>query len=167
MTDKLVSGFGEGKEIEVNTSSRILQDYIRDNWTLANPAINEIDVGATPDRTIKPITLRTYTVFSNIVNADIGSNFFAFDVPVAIDVYVRDIKAMGERREPTKLVAIETYLRDFISTNRLGLRSKGINHMHVGTITYVEEPPDDEQDEVWYHLVVEVRMYFHMNRVPV
>jgi hypothetical protein len=167
MVDKLISGFGEGKEIEVNTSSAILQQFIKDNWNLLDPDTTEIDWGGSPDRTVKPITIRTYTILSNILNADIGSNFFAFEVPVAIDVFVRDIKAMAERREPTKIVAIETYLRDFISTNRLALRDKGINHMHIGTVNFVDEPADDEQDEVWYHLVVEVRMYFHMNRVPV
>ena len=173
MSEKLQSGFGAGLEIETNTSSRILQNYIEDNWPTSvgsNPNLPlkaDIDFGAMPDRTRLPITIRTYTIFSNILNADIGSNFFAFDVPVAIDIFVRDLKASAERREPTQLVAMETYLRDFISTNRLGLRGKGINNMGISSIDYIQEPPDDEQDVVWYHLVVTVRMYYHMNKVPV
>lgn len=168
---KLESSLGSGLEIENNTSARILQDYIEANWpttTPSNPNLpvkSDIDFGASPDRTTKQVTLRTYTVFQNMVSADIGVNYFAFDVPVAIDVFVRDVKASANRREPTKLVAIETYLRDYISTNRLGLRNKGINNMNVRTADYIQEPPDDEEDVVWYHLVVEVRMYYHMRQV--
>jgi hypothetical protein len=167
----LESGLGPGLEIETNSSSDILRDYIEANWPTtvgSNPNLplkSSIDFGGSPDRTTKIITLKTYTIFSNIVNADIGGSFFSFDVPVAIDIFVRDTKASAERREPQSLVAIETYLRDFISTNRLGLRSKGINNMMVSTTDYIEEKPDNEQDVVWYHLVVTVRIYYHMRRV--
>lgn len=173
MSYKLQSGFGPGMEIETNTSSAILQDYVENNWPTtptSNPNLpvkTSIDFGALPDRAIKPITIRTYTVFSNIRYADIGANFFGFDVPVSIDVFVRDIKASAERREPTALVAIEAYLRDFISTNRLGLRDKGINNFGISTVDYIQEPPDDEEDVVWFHLVIQVRIYYTMNKVLV
>ena len=165
----LKSGLGPGLEIEYNTSSRILQDYIELNWpetTSASyptlPIKSGIDWGATPDRTRLPVTLRTYTVFSNMVNADIGGNFFSFDIPVAIDIYVRDLNASAERREPTVLVAIRGYLIDFISTNRLGLRGKGINYMEISNVELVEDKQEDEEDVVWYHLVVTTRMYYKM-----
>lgn len=173
MSEKLEAGLGSGLEIETNTSSRILQDFIELGWpasTLPNypnlPLSSEVDFGAMPDRTIRGVTLRTYITYENVRAADIGSQFFSFDVPVSVDVFVRDVKASAERREPTALVAIDTYLRDYISTNRLALRSKGINNMMVSDINYISEPPDDEQDVVWYHLVVTVRMYYHMRRVP-
>lgn len=173
MSYKLVSGFGEGMEIETNTSSAILLKYIEDNWpTVPTSNVNlpiksNIDFGAMPDRSNKPITIKTYIVFSNIVNADIGANFFGFDVPVSIDVFVRDLSASSQRREPTQLVAIESYLRDFISTNMLGLRDKGINNMHISTVDYVESPPSDEQDVVWWHLVITCRIYYTMNKIPI
>lgn len=173
MSEKLQSGFGSGMEVETNTASAILLDYIEDNWPTtvgSNPNLplkQSIDWGANPERARLPITLKTYTVFSNIRNADIGGNFFVFDVPVSIDIYARDISASAQRREPTALVAIESYLRNFISTNMLSLRDKGVNNMGISTIDYIEESPNDEQDVVWFHLVVTVRMYYSMNRVPI
>lgn len=165
MSEKLQSGFGPGLEIETNTESRILQNFIEDNWDLDSVPVEKADFGSTPDRTKLPITLRVYRIFSNVRNADIGSNFFDFDVPVAIDVFVRDLSAHAQRREPTLLVDIDTYLRQFISTNRLGLRSKGINHMNVESSDFIQEKGDDEKDQVWFHLVVQVRMFYHMNKV--
>lgn len=168
----LRAGLGAGLEIETNTESRILQDWIEIGWPTSSPAEYpglpakaDVDFGAYQERIVKPVTLRTYTVFSNIIEIDIGHNMIKYNVPVAVDVYVRDIKASAERREPTKLVAIETYIRDYISTNRLGLRSKGIHNIELDDITRVEEPPDDEEDVVWYHTVFQVRMHWHMNRL--
>ena len=165
----LKAGLGPGLEIEYNTSSRILQNYLEANWpstTLPTyptlPLSNQIDWGAVPDRTRLPIVLRTYTVFQNVTTADIGANFFSFDVPVAIDIYVRDLTASAERREPTALIAIRTYLIDLISTNKLGLRGKGINYIELANIEYPENDQADEQDEVWFHAVITVRMYYKM-----
>lgn len=172
MSEKLVPALGAGLEIETNTESAILRSFLEDNWPATVlggypnlPLKTEIDWQADPNRIIKPIIIRTYTVFSNIVEKDIGANIFSYNCPIAIDIYVRDLKASSERRDPTMLVAIETYIRDLISTNRLALRSKGIHSMEIDQITYVDEPPDDEEDVVWYHLVVQVRMHWHMNRV--
>jgi hypothetical protein len=175
MTEKLISGLGSGLEIEVNTASTILLEFIKNGWPATvevnpNPILPlkaSVDFGATPDRTSKGVTLTTYVIFSNIYNSDVGSRVFGFDIPVAIDIFVRDITAASKRIEPPVLVAIETYLRDYITTNRLALRNKGINNMNVSSVEAIPEPPSDENDVTWFHMVVTVRMYYHMTRATV
>lgn len=167
MSEKLVAGLGEGLEIETNSESAILLNFIRDNWDLDGLAASKVGFGSYPDRTKLPVTLRTYRIYSNIRDADVGSKTYRFDVPVAIDIYVRDVTASAQRREPNVLISIETYLRQFISTNRLGLRDKGINNIQLVTAEYLNEPVSSTKDEVYYHLVMTVRMYYHMQRVPI
>lgn len=167
MSEKLISGFGSGKEIESNSSSRILQDYIKNSWSSVDVLATDIDFGASPDRTNKAITLLVTRTIDHVTTKDIGSHMFGYEVPMSVDVWVRDTSAQAQRREPTRLVQIDTYLRDFISTNQIGLRSKGINYMeHEGSMI-VPDQPSDEKDTGWYHLVVGVRLYYTMNRVPV
>ena len=165
MSYHLESSAGTGLEIEDNTPSRILQDFIRDNWTNDTIPISDVDFGSIPDRTTKVLTVRVYPII-DFQRPDIGSTYFSFEVPVAIDVWCRDVSAQAERREPTLLVNMNTYLRDFISTNRLGLRSKGINNMTLEESRIIPDDPDDEQDTVWFHLVVQVRMKYYMKKVP-
>jgi hypothetical protein len=166
--EKLQSGY-PGTEIETNTEAKILLAFIKDNWDLNSVPVAKIDFGAHPTRTNRDNTLNTYRVISNIYDADVGAHVYKFDVPVAIDVYVRDAKSIGLRNNPSpRLVNIETYLRNFIAVNPLGLRSKGVNNMMLTTVRYVEEPRDEiSSQNVWYHLVMIVRMYFHMFRVPI
>ena len=132
-------------------------------------AAGKIDWGAHPSRTTKGITINCYRIFSNIYDKDVGSHVYYFDVPVAIDIYLRDIKAEGQKNEPSpKLVKIENYLRELILTNRMSLRSKGINNIMITNSQYPGEPAPEgaEQQKVWYHLVTEVRLRYHMFRVP-
>lgn len=167
MSEKLVSGY-PGSEIETNTEAKILLAFIKESWNLASIPAIRIDFGAHPTRTVKDTTLNTYRIISNIYDADVGSHVYKYDVPVAIDVYARDAKAVGKRDNPSpRIVAIEVYLRDLISTNRTTLRSKGINNMMVTSVRYPDEPRDESaQQSVWYHLIVTCRMYFHFFRVP-
>ena len=174
MPDKLVSGT-PGSQIETGSEKTILLDFIKENWIMDvvnGPAFESanIDWGAHPSRTTKGITINCYRIFSNIRDKDVSSHVYYFDVPVAIDVYLRDVKAEGQRNEPSpKLILIENYLREFILTNRITLRSKGINNIMLSNVTYPEEPAPEgsEIQRVWYHMVAEVRMYYHMFRIPI
>lgn len=168
MADKLISSV-PGSDIETKTEAKILLDYIKNNWTLTGTTASTIDFGAHPSRSKKAITINCYRIFSSIYDENVGGQVYGFDVPVAIDVYVRDIKAEGLKDEPApKLVAIDNYLRQFISVNRLGLRNKGINNMMISRIEYPDEPSKSITGEqtVWYHLVTQVRLYYNMFRVP-
>jgi hypothetical protein len=169
--EKLQSGLspGEPTGIEVRTEAKILQDFIKENWNLPGIDVSTVDWGAHPSRTTKAITLNCYRIISNIYDKDVGSHAYYFDVPVAVDVYVRSAPNRGrkdtvEQPEP-KIVQIDNYLREFINVNRCGLRSKGVNNIMLGRIEYPDEPADTQN--IWYHLVSTVRMYFHMFRVPV
>lgn len=166
--EKLQSGT-PGSEVETNTEAKILLAFIKNNWDLSGVPAIRIDFGAHPTRTTKDTTLNTYRIISNIYDADVGSHVYRFDVPVAVDVYVRDAKAVGLRNNPSpRLVSIETYLRNFFSVNRLGLRDKGINNISLSAVRYPQEPSDEYTGQsVWYHMIMTVRMYFHMFRVPV
>lgn len=168
--EKLVSGVAPGSEIETGSERNILLDFIRNNWTLDGEfATEKIGWGAHPSRTTKGITLNVYRIYSGIKDKNVGSSVYYFNVPVAIDVYVRDIKAEGQRNEPSpKLITIENYLRELILTNRLGLRSKGINNIMLESPVYPEEPAPEgsELQRVWYHLVMQCRLYYHMFRIP-
>jgi len=172
MSEKLESGLGAGLDIEQDSASKILQDYIKDNWpdtVQSNPDLpvkDRIDFGAWPDRTNKTITLRCYRVVTNVYDQDVGSHMYHFDIPVAVDIYLRDLKAIGARQESVRMIAIENYLRDFITLGRLALRDKGVDHIDLVNSEVIPEPPD-QISEVWFHLVVTVRMYYWMNRVPV
>ena len=171
MSEELKSGLGPGLDIEQDSASKILQDYIKLNWPTVQtnpdlPLQDKIDFGAWPDRTNKTITLRCYRVVTNVYDQDVGSHMYAFDIPVAVDIYLRDIKAPGLRQESLRLIAIETYLRDFTILNRLGLRDKGVDHIDLVNSEVIPEPLN-ETSEVWFHLVVTIRMYYWMNRVPV
>lgn len=169
-TDKLISGIAPGGEIETGSERNILLDFIRDNWDMSGEfATENIGWGAHPSRTTKAITLNVYRIISSIRDKNVGSNCYYFNVPLAIDVYVRDIKAEGQRNEPSpKLIEIENYLREFILTNRITLRSKGINNIMLENPVYPEEPAPEgsEYQKVWYHLVMNVRLLYHMFRVP-
>lgn len=172
MADKLVSGIAPGSEIETGSERNILLDFIRDNWAMEGSefASERIGWGAHPSRTTKGITLNVYRIFSNISDKNVGSNCYYFNVPLAIDVYLRDIKAEGLRNEPSpKLIQIENYLREFILTNRIALRSKGINNIMLENPTYPEEPAPEgsETQRIWYHLVMQCRLFYHMFRIPV
>lgn len=170
MVDKLISSI-PGSEIESKTEAKILLNSIKDNWALTGTAASTVDFGAHPSRSKKAITINCYRIYSSMHHENVGGQVYGFNVPVAIDVYVRDIKAEGLRDEPApKLVAIDNYLREFILVNRLSLRNKGVSSMTIDRIEYPDEPAPTsggEAQRVWYHLVVTVRMYYNMFRVPV
>ncbi len=155
-----------GAAIETDSEKNILQEFIKSNWTMTGEfAIDKVDWGAHPSRTTKAITINVYRVFSGIRDKNVGSSVYYFNVPLAVDIYVRDVKAEGLRTEPSpKLIQIENYLREFILTNRTGLRSKGINNIMLEDSAYPEEP--EESQRVWWHLVMRVRFLYHMFRVP-
>ena len=162
-----------GAEIEINTESAILLNYIKSTWPTVEleeypglPIKTKIDWQADPNRIIEPVAIRTYTVISNIREKDIGANILEYDCPVGVDIFVRDLDATSQRIEPTQLTAIESYLRDLISTNRLALRNKGIHSMGLEDIIHAYESPTNEEDPVWWHSVVQVRMCYYMNRLP-
>lgn len=168
--EKLQSGT-PGSQIETDSEKNILEDFIKSNWTMTGEfAIDKVDWGAHPSRTTKGITIKCYRILSNIRARDISSHVYYFDVPVAIDVYVRDTKAEGQKNEPSpKLIQIENYLRELLLTNRISLRSKGINNIMLTSMTHPEEPSPEgsELQRVWYHLVCEVRVQYHFFRVPI
>jgi hypothetical protein len=171
--EKLQAGTA-GSEIETGTEKAILLSFIKENWamdTINGPgfASTNIDWGAHPSRTTKGITINCYRIISNIRDKDVGSHVYYFNVPVAIDIYLRDIKAEGQKDEPSpKLILIENYLRELLLTNRTTLRSKGINNIMLEGPVYPQEPAPagSELQKVWYHLVMQVRMIYHMFRVP-
>lgn len=158
-----------GSEIETNTESKILLAFIKNSWDLASVPAIRIDFGAHPTRTVKDTTLNTYRIISNIYDRTVGSQAYKYDVPVAIDVYVRDAKAVGKRDNPSpRIVSMEIYLTNLIQVNRVALRDKGINHMEVTGIRYLAEPTDEAASQsVWYHLLITVRMIYYLFRVPV
>jgi hypothetical protein len=170
MADKLISSV-PGAEIETKTEAKILLEFIKNNWALVDTAASTVDFGAHPSRTKKAITINCYRIYSNMYKESVGGQVYGFSVPVAIDVYVRDIRAEGLRDEPApKLVTIDNYLREFILVNRLSLRNKGVNNITIERIEYPDEPAPtagSEAQRVWYHLVVTARMYYNMFRVPV
>lgn len=169
--EKLISGISPGSEIETGSERNILLDFIKNNWNMSGEfATEKIGWGAHPSRTTKAITLNVYRVTSNIRDKNVGSSCYYFNVPLAIDVYARDIKAEGLKDEPSpKLIQIENYLRELILTNRIGLRNKGINNIMLESPVYPEEPAPEgaELQRVWYHLVMHCRLIYHMFRVPV
>lgn len=168
--EKLVSGNTPGLEIETGSERNILLDFIKNNWTMTGEfATEKIDWGAHPSRTTKGITLNVYRIFSSIRDKNVGSSVYYFNVPLAIDVYARDIKAEGLKNEPSpKLIEIENFLRELILTNRIALRNKGINNIMLENPVYPEEPAPEgaEMQRVWYHLVMRCRVLYHMFRIP-
>lgn len=171
MAEKLVSGLAPdvADGVEQSSEASILSKFIKNNWSLASIPASSIDWQAHPSRTTKAITLNCYRIISNIYDKDVGSHAFYFDVPVAVDVYVRSAPNRGkkdtvEQPEP-KIVQIDNYLREFISVNRCGLRNKGVNNIMISRIQYPDEPA--ETQSVYYHLVTTVRMSYHMFRIPV
>ena len=123
--------------------------------------LTDIDFGAIPDRTNKNITIKCTTLQNSVRNNNTG-NTFDFEVPVSIDVYCRDSTATAQRREPEKLVELEKYLIEFISTNRLGLQSDGISHMVVKNSQIA--PVDDEESDLanWYKLTIMVSLHYRL-----
>lgn len=157
-------GSPSASDIETKTESKILLDFIKANWTMDGTAVSSIDFGAHPSRTTKGRTINCYRIFSNVRDDNVGATVYAFDVPVALDVYVRDVKAAGMKDVPApKLVAIVSYLRDFVSANRIALRDKGINNMMMTRIEY----PDEPADSAWHHAVLQVRIYYHKFKVTI
>lgn len=172
MAERLQSGIAPGSEIETDAEKTILLDFIRDNWSMTDVGFtsDRIDWGAHPSRTTKGITLNCYRIFGNIRNKDVSSHCYYFDVPLAIDVYLRDAKAEGSKDEPSpNLIKIENYLREFILVNRMTLRSKGVNNIMLDNAVYPADRggAESDQQKVWYHLVMQVRMVYHMFRIPV
>lgn len=174
MSEKLSSGLAPGVAdgVEGRNEARILLDFIKNNWTLTdNLATDKVDWAGHPSRTIKAITINCYRIFSNVYDKDVGSHAYYFDVPVAVDVYVRDAPARGKKDDvdqpSPKLVQIDNYLRQFILVNRIGLRDKGVNNIMLSRVRYPDEPPDATGgDLVWKHMLAEVRLSYHMFRVP-
>lgn len=165
MTIKLTSSFGVGSDIETETPSRILQTYIASNWPAASvnglPAKANIDFGAFPNRTNKAITLRTYPIIY-MERMLLGGQDYQYRVPVAIDIFLRDNTAEAQRREPTSLVKMQQYIQEFLKVNRLGLRSKGINNMSITEVNPLGRDPDNEGDQTWWHLVMNVVLNYWM-----
>lgn len=96
-----------------------------------------------------------------------SGNTTQFEERVLIDVAVRDIKAGGRRlgREPEDLVTIEKYLVDLLAINRLALRSQGIQYIDVlGTQTFseLEGGGGEENQQLWFHVIITVRLHYWM-----
>lgn len=123
--------------------------------------LTDIDFGAIPDRTNKGITIKCTTMKHSLRNNQTGHTF-DFEVPVSIDVYCRDSRAVAERREPEKLVELEKYITEFISTNRFGLQSDGISHMVVRDTQI--RPVDEEEIGLanWFKLTIVVLLYYRL-----
>lgn len=131
------------------------------------PILSKIDFGANPSRTTKAITLRCNPPLTTAEEEDMSGNTTQFEERVLIDVAVRDIKAGGRRlgREPEDLVTIEKYLVDLLAINRLALRSQGIQYIDVlGTQTFseLEGGGGEENQQLWFHVIITVRLHYWM-----
>lgn len=160
MTENLVAGLGSGLDIETNTESMILLDFIRDNWTLADPAAAAIDFGASPKRTTKDVTLNCWRRSSIITDQAVGATSYKFNVLVAVDTYMRETASPGLKDAPARLMAVESYLREFFALNRIGLWDKGIKSI---SLERIENPPDPSG--YWYRSLLSVRCVYSMFKV--
>lgn len=122
---------------------------------------SDIKFGAIgPDR-MGSITMRCVTKPFEIKD-DTTGNVFDIEVPVDIECYVRDNKAVGKRREPPQVIQIEKYLIDFIALNKFSLQNEGISHIIItGTQT---RPVDKEEYDLanWYKLTINVLLVYRL-----
>lgn len=129
------------------------------------PQSSSIDWFTDPNRSQKPFTLRVRTLESEIKEQSYGGNTFKIMQPIFIEIYVRDATAAGRRqgREPEILVAMEKYITEFMSLNRLALQELlGIQYAEIRAIqTYSEiETGAEEAQSPWYHLTVRVHLHY-------
>lgn len=126
---------------------------------------NDIDVGATPVRTNKRIAIKVRTI-QKFEDNDIviGGRFIEIKGIVAIDIYVRDIKAVAEAREPTDIIELEKYIVNFITTNKLAFQDEGISHVTIRNVTTPilmdEWPTKGKGDTVWFRETIFMDMYY-------
>lgn len=156
-------------EIETNTEAKILLAWLKANWDLTGVPSIRIDWNGHPSRTVKDTTVNVYRIISNVYDKTVGSHAYKYDVPVIVDVYVRDAKAVGLRDTPSpRIVKMEIYIMNLINVNRKALQSKGIKDMVATSVRYVDEPQDQTSGRsVWFHMQIQVRMVYYLFRVPV
>lgn len=160
MVEKLVSPFGNGLDIETKTAARILQEFLLANWDNTTITASQIAFGAWPDRNQgKSITLRCYNIISNEDFAALGGTTYKYNIPVAIDIFTRDPSAMAQAKEPSSLVTLDNYIRNFIVKHRVGLTGKGIDYIIRENSQLV---PVGESEDDWFHLVIQVRMVYYL-----
>lgn len=135
------------------------------NIAVPPPILSKIDIGATPIRTTKGITLRCYTPETRVTEQGIGGAVNEFYERVVIQVAVRDPKAEGESlgREPQELITIEKYLIELIKTNREALHDDGVQYMDVMSAEiFPTIVGGEESQQVWYVLNLTVKLCYWM-----
>ena len=123
----------------------------------------DVDYGGIPDRTDKDITLRViYRRYMIDNNVDATGNVVQFQVPVEIEVFVRDNDARGERIEPPKLIQLEKYIVEYIATNKYSLMDEGINSIKILNVQKRAVDKTEYSMSSWWKMTINVLLQYWM-----
>ena len=127
----------------------------------------DVDYGGAPDRTDKDITLRViYRRYRINNDIDATGNVIDFQVPVEVEVFVRDNDARGERIEPPKLIQLEKYITQYIISNKYSLQDEGINDMKILNTEKRAVDKSEWNMSSWWKLTVNVLLHYWMKYSP-
>jgi hypothetical protein len=93
---------------------------------------------------------------------DATGNVFDYEVPVTIEVYLRDNTAIAERREPLQLIEIEKFLIELFTTSKYDLQNDGISHIMIKSTMI--RPVDQFMNKLgnWYKLDVDILVVYRL-----
>ena len=127
----------------------------------------EIEYGATPDRHISNILINCTSLSQDKIK-DTGEGLaFDYTAPVRIEVFVRDTKTTGERKEPQQLVRLQKELIEFLNLNKHSLMDEGISHMTIRNVIMREIDKAEYGLNNWHKMEIIVELQYRLKWVSI
>lgn len=152
-------------EIKSKSASRIIQDFLKDNWDhpdIATASIGWGYVGALlGTRSGKSITLRCIPIIETATKEDAVRRLIRFDETVRIDIYMRDETAPVRYLMTGKLEAMVRYIQGFVEANMNALYEKGISGMENLYTQSLPAEPGNPNSKI-YHTMITIHVWYRM-----
>ena len=130
--------------------------------------INDITIeyGATPDRHTKDTLINCVQLPNKVQDTGEGLAF-DYTAPVRVEVFVRDSKASGERREAQQLIRLKKELVEFLNLNKHSMMEEGVSHLTIRNVTMREIDKAEYGLNNWHKLEIIVELQYRLKWVSI
>lgn len=154
-----------GTQLELKKTAKIIEDYIKDNWTFSGVDADKIGFGKWGSQMMKgkgnKITLKVYPASDKSIKIiDVGSFLWQHEQLFTIDLWMRSVR-INAREDDNTLFQIATYVENFFAENPTRMRSLGISEV----VPEVSQSVPDEASEDTQHEVIDLYVKYLKKRV--
>lgn len=151
--------------IRSKSASRILQDFLRDNWAYSEIPGGRIGWGypgtLLGTRSGKSITLRCMSIVETNTKEDTTQRVMRFTEVVRIDIYLRDETAPIRYLMTAKLEGMIRYIQSLIDSSMESFYDSGISGVENVSMSAVPADPQNPNSKI-YHAMLTVHAWYRL-----